>query len=135
MEGYILDTAYTGNGSIKYTKVLVDNNGWDVILCKDPATTMKPGTLITFTPGEYQGRMTVLAPFIVDENTPLAKFFLHCGKKASEIHDVSIAELGKKYMSTNHVGKDDVDKFNNFLAGVNILEIVGELEGRFIYKK
>ena len=137
LEGYVLDTAFTQNGNIKYTKVLVDNNGWDIILCKEPAVVMKPGALIRFTPGEYQGRMTVTQPIVVDENTPLVRFFEYCIKMGKDyIEEVSLGKLAKGYMSTNHVGVSDEDKFKNFLAGQNILSIVGLLEGnRFIITK
>lgn len=136
LEGYVLDTAFAQNGNIKYTKVLVDNNGWDIILCKEPAVVIKPGALIKFTPGEYQGRMTVTQPIVVDENTPLAKFFTYCMKISTYAEEVSLGKLAKGYMTTNHVGVGDEDKFKNFLAGQGILSILGVLEGnRFIVTK
>ena len=137
LEGYVLDTAFAQNGNIKYTKVLVDNNGWDVILCKSPAVVMKPGVLISFTPGEHEGRMTVTEPIIVDENTPLAKFFQYCIMESEAyIEEVSLAKLGKAYMSINHVGTSDEDKFKNFLSTQGVIQILGLLENnRFVVKK
>lgn len=136
-EGYILETVRGKDGSISYTKVLVEKpTGWDVILCSRPAVEITPGTLIRFTPGEYNGKMTVLNPIIVSENTPLTKLFVWCVSQSRQVEELQLGELAKAFMTTNHVGKDENDKYQNFVAGLGILEVVGYLEtGRLIIRK
>lgn len=136
-EGYVLETIYKGDGTINYTKVLVEKpTGWDVILCSKPSVEIKRGTLIRFTPGEYNGKMTVLSPTIISEDTPLTRLFQWCEKQSKTVEELQLGELAKSYMSKNHVGTNDEDKFRSFLAELGILEIVGHLEtGRLIIQK
>jgi len=138
-EGYVLESALRQDGSVKHTKVLVENNGvQDIILCFQPSSLMKKGSLIKFVPGTYEGRMTVTSPIIINENTPLAKFFEFVASKKvqAEIVEMSPTDLAKKFMSVNHSGKNEEERFNNFLAGQEILDIIGELpSGRLLVVK
>ena len=136
-EGYVLETIYKADGTINYTKVLVEKpTGWDVILCAKPSIEISQGALIRFTPGEYQGKMTVLNPTIVEKDTPLSRLFQWCQKQSKEVQELQLGELAKNFMSVNHVGTNDEDKFRAFLAEVGILEIMGHLQtGRLIIRK
>ena len=137
--GYVLETNYSKEGRAKWTKVLTDMDGViQVILYYMPAKVLDPGTLIKFIPGEHEGRMTVTEPAVYEKNTPLSRFFIHLlgARTAPEITQVTFESLAKEFLSVNHVGKDDADRVNNFLAAQGIIEVVTLLpNGSLLVKK
>lgn len=137
--GYVMSTSYNTEGKAKWTKVLVESGGgYDSILYHHPAVVLEPGTLIKFTPGEYAGRMTVTNPVIQERNNEVTRLFKQVidSRIAATFEEISMESLAQTYLSVNHVGKDEKDRFQNFLASQGILEVVALLpNGRIMVKK